>query len=47
MNEQQFLQQLLEIIETNQDVDWDFAEITSQEEFGNLATMIKDYLEAK
>jgi len=47
MNEQHFLQQLLEIIEVNQDVDWDFAESTPQEEFTYLATMIADYLEAK
>ena len=47
MNEQQFLQQLLEIIEVNQDVDWDFAESTPQEEFNYLATMIVEHLEAK
>ena len=47
MNEQHFLQQLLEIIEVNQDVDWNFAEITPQEEFGYIATMISEYLEAK
>jgi len=47
MNEQHFLQQLLEIMEVNQDVDWDFAEITPQEEFNHLATMIGEYLEAK
>lgn len=47
MNEQHFLQQLLEIIEVNQDVDWNFAEITPQEEFGYIATMIGEYLEAK
>jgi len=47
MNEQHFLQQLLEIIEVNQDVDWDFAESTPQEEFNYLATLIADHLEAK
>jgi hypothetical protein len=47
MNEQRFLQQLLEIIEVNQDVDWDFAESTPQEEFNYLATLIADHLEAK
>jgi hypothetical protein len=45
MNNQQFLKQLLEIIEVNQDVDWDFAEATPQEEFNYLATMITEYLE--
>jgi hypothetical protein len=47
MNEQHFLQQLLEIIEVNQDVDWNFAESTPQEEFNYLATLIADRLEAK
>lgn len=47
MNEQHFLQQLLEIIEVNQDVDWNFAESTPQEEFNYLATLIADHLEAK
>lgn len=47
MNEQRFLQQLLEIIEVNQDVDWGFSESTPQEEFNYLATMIIEYLETK
>ena len=47
MNEQHFLQQLLEIIEVNQDVEWGFSESTPQEEFNYLATMIIEYLETK
>jgi len=40
MNEQK-LEELIEALEINVDVDWDFNETTPQEEFAALAKMAK------
>lgn len=45
MNDREFLQHLLSICETNTQCDWMFTELTPNEEFAEIQTLIERHLD--